>query len=183
MTMGPALALLELTSIARGVVVLDAMVKKATVTVGDARSVSPGRYLVRVHGGVGEVEEAYRAGRAAAGDTLLDEVFLPNPHACLEALLEGKRRKAARDSVGLVECYTSASAVKCVDAAAKAAEIEVTRLELAMHLGGKGWFELTGPLDMVEAALAAAGRAATGGMLLCTELIPAPHPDTGRGLE
>ena len=86
------------------------------------------------------------------------------------------------DSVGLVECYTSASAVKAVDAAAKAAEIEVTRLELANQLGGKGWLLLTGSLDMVEAALAAAEGAVTEGMLQTVELIARPHGDTGRAL-
>lgn len=180
MMRGPALALLELDSVARGVVVLDAMVKKAEVEVREARSVSPGRYLVRVHGGVGEVDEALQAGLAAAGDALLDHVFLPNPHEVLEPLLAGEKREADFDAVGLVECFTTASALKAVDAAAKAAEIEVTRLEVANQLGGKAWFLLTGDQHMVEAALDAAAHAVTGGMLRTVEMIARPHADTAK---
>lgn len=175
-----ALALIELTSIVRGIVVADAMVKKADVELRDARSVSPGRYLVRVEGGVGEVKAAYEHALDVAGDTRLDDVFLPNPHPCLATLLEGGEMAVEHDSVGLVECYTSASAVKAVDAAAKAADVDVARLELANQLGGKGWFVFSGELHMVEPALAAAKAAVTPGMLLGAELIARPHPDTGR---
>ncbi|RMG18213.1 MAG: BMC domain-containing protein [Deltaproteobacteria bacterium] len=176
---GPALALLELSSVARGIVTVDAMVKRASVEVRDARSVSPGRYLVRVAGGVGEVEEAWRAGLQAADVALLDEVFLPNPHPALLALLEGRPQAAPIDAVGLVECYTSASAVRAADATAKAVEIALTRLELGNGLGGKGWFLFTGALHEVEAGLSAAAEAVREGMLLTTECIARPHPDTG----
>ena len=43
---GPALALLELDSIARGYVVADAVVKRAPVTLSLAEAVTPGKYLL-----------------------------------------------------------------------------------------------------------------------------------------
>lgn len=177
---GPALALLELSSVVRGIVVVDAMVKKAEVTVADARSVSPGRYLVEVWGGVGEVEEAYAAGLSVADAAILDSVFLPAPHETLWSLLRGTRREATGESLGLVECYGSAAAVKALDAAAKATDVTLLRLHLADGLGGKGWFSFTGALEIVQAALDAAAEAATPGFLQTAERIAAPHPDAGK---
>jgi microcompartment protein CcmL/EutN len=177
---GPALALVELTSVARGIVVVDAMVKKAKVSVVDARSVSPGRYLVEVWGGVGEVEEAHAIALSTGGATVLDALFLPAPHDRVWPLLRGERHEAGEKSIGLVECYGSAAAVKALDAAAKTADVDVLRLHLADGLGGKGWFLFTGDLHLVQVALEAAAEAATDGFLQTTELIAAPHPDAGR---
>ncbi|MDF1565700.1 MAG: BMC domain-containing protein [Deltaproteobacteria bacterium] len=176
---GHALALLELDSIARGLLAVDAMAKKAVVEIVEARSVSPGRYLIRLRGGVGEVEAAYLEGKAVAGSTLLDEVFLPSPHANLLSLLEGEPVGVEWDAVAIVECFTSASAVAALDAACKAAAVTATRLELANQLGGKGWFFLSGSLEDLDAALEAAAAATTPGMLQQIERVARPHADLG----
>ncbi len=176
---GPALALLELDSIARGLLTVDAMVKKAQVEIAEARSVSPGRYLLRIEGGVGEVEASWQEGVAIAQSALLDQVFLPAPHENLLALLEGVPREAELDSVGIVECYTSASAIAALDAALKAAEVVATRLDLANQLGGKGWFFLSGSLEDIDVALSAATAAVTPGMLQRVERVARPHADLG----
>jgi len=178
---GPALALLELDSIARGLLTVDAMVKKAEVAIAEARTVAPGRYLIRVEGGVGEVEASHREGVAVAADALLDQVFLPAPHAGLVSLLDPRQQppEPASDAVGIVECFTSASAFKALDAALKAAAVVATRLELANQLGGKGWFFLVGALEDLDAALAAAAAAASPGMLQRGERVARPHADLG----
>ena len=49
---GPALGLVEVGSIARGMVVMDAMVKRAPADVVDNWTASPGKYLVLVAGEV-----------------------------------------------------------------------------------------------------------------------------------
>ena len=43
---GPALGLIELESIARGMVVADALVKKAAVRISLAEAITPGKYLL-----------------------------------------------------------------------------------------------------------------------------------------
>ena len=63
----PALALLEIDSVARGLAALDALVKKAEVEILEVNLVEPGRLLVLFAGGVAEVEEAGGAGREARG--------------------------------------------------------------------------------------------------------------------
>jgi microcompartment protein CcmL/EutN len=81
---GPALGLVETSSVARGFVVADQMVKRAPVALVASRAVSPGKWLVLVTGEVADVEEAMAAGVDAAGHTLVDRLELP---LCAEAVV------------------------------------------------------------------------------------------------
>jgi microcompartment protein CcmL/EutN len=74
---GPALGILELSLIARGLVVADAMMKRAEVELLATRPVSGGKHLVVVAGEVDVVGEAMDAGRAAAGSAAVDELIIP----------------------------------------------------------------------------------------------------------
>ena len=76
----PALALLEIATLARGVVVADAVAKRAQVQLLLCEPVSPGKYLVLFAGGVAEVDESLGAGAQAAGEALVDRLFLPQAH-------------------------------------------------------------------------------------------------------
>jgi len=177
--MPDALAFLELSAISRGYLTLDAMVKRASVEIARAETTSPGRYLIQVSGGVAEVEEAYWIGKRVAAEALLDALFLPGPHPSLLARLGGEEGAPPGPSaaLGVIECYTSASAVAAADAALKTAEIEIPKIELGSGLGGKGWFMLYGAQHDLEAATCAARAAVTEGMLLGSESLHAPHPD------
>ena len=74
---GPALGLVEVASVARGVVVADVMVKRALVRLVQAHPVTPGKFVVVVTGGEEEVNLAMQAGALQAADTLVDRLFLP----------------------------------------------------------------------------------------------------------
>lgn len=174
---GPAIGLIELCSIARGVRLIDVLVKKAPVRVRRATSIHPGKYLIVIQGGVDEVKEAMAAGRAEARETLVDWLLLPFPHVQLEALLGEGARPAEPQSLGILEAYSVAAIIRAADAALKAAEIDGMRLALADGLGGKGYFIFTGVQHDVEEGLAA-GRAAIGeGLIAGAELIANPHAD------
>ena len=174
---GPALGLIETTSIARGLVVADAMVKKAQVALAFARPVTPGKHVVIVAGEVAEVDEAMAEGARIAAQTLIDRLFLPQAHAALLRALAGGRRAAGLSALGIVETFSVAAALAAADAACKAAEVELAELRLADGLGGKAYFVVTSTLDLVEAAVAAAARALEPGLLVTTEVIAAPHSD------
>ena len=73
---GPALGVLEVGTIARGIVVADAALKRAPAVLLSSRAVSGGKHLVMLEGGVAEVEEAMLAGKLAAGTTLIDSIEL-----------------------------------------------------------------------------------------------------------
>lgn len=176
-----ALGLLELCSIARGIVCCDAVVKKAVVRLVHAGTTHPGKYTILVRGGVEEVIESLKAGRAVAGDTLIDQVLLPNPHDALLAALDGAG-PAQLEALGVLESYGVASTIRGADAALKAAEVQPVSIGLARDLGGKGFFIFTGALHDVEAALAAGRSAITGGLLAGAEVVANPHPDVASGL-
>jgi len=99
---GPALALLELDSIARGYVVADAVVKRAGVTLSMAEAVTPGKYLLLFSGEVAEVQEAFQAGVETAGRTLLDKLLLPMAAEGLVDALQGRFPGVFGESVGIM---------------------------------------------------------------------------------
>lgn len=179
----PALGIVELASIARGIVVVDAMVKRAPVRVVQNHPISPGRHLVVLWGGVAEVEEAMAAGLEAAAHTLVDKLLLPQAHEQLAPLLAGQEvARPPLDAVGVVELTTVASTVLAADAAAKAARITLLDMRLGTGIGGKGFFTMTGDLNDIEAALAAAQAAVEPALLVGTEIIRRPHEDLHRRL-
>jgi len=176
---GPALGLVETASIARGILVCDALVKRAPARILLSETVSPGKFLILFDGGEAEVSESFDAAIAAAKDSLVDRLLLPLPHPQLWHALAEPQRAATLDSVAVVETHSVASTLGAADAAVKAADVTLFRLHLARGIGGKGWFALTGPLHMVEAATEAATRSLAAGLLAGVEIIAAPHGELG----
>lgn len=181
---GPALGLLETSSVARGLVVADAMVKKAPVELVFARPVSSGKHVIIVSGAVADVDEAMAVGVDVALATLVDRLLLPQ---AAEPLLAALRRHAPApredDAVGIFETFSVASTIHAADAACKAAEVALAELRLADGLGGKAYFIVAGPQADVEAALFAAEHVTPTGMLLARELIARPHADLLKHLQ
>ena len=174
----PALALIEVETISRGMVVADAVVKKAPVVLLNATPVTPGKYLVLFAGEVAEVEEALGAGVAAADAQLLDSLMLPFAHPSLVPAIRGGARGRPSGAVGIVETQTVAAALRSADAALKASAVKLIQTGFARGIGGKGYYVLTGPLDDVDAALEAATAAIAGPpLLVATERIAQPHDE------
>lgn len=180
---GPALAVIELDSIARGFVVADALLKRARVRVAMAEAVTPGKFVLAFGGEVAEVEESWRAGLEVGGAAVLDKLLLPQAAARLVAGLAGTFHQAEEESLGFVETHTVASALLAADTALKRAEVFLTRLRLARGIGGKGYFGLAGSLHMLEAALEAAAGAIDASLLVTTEIIQRPHPELKGSLD
>jgi len=176
--MGPALAVIELSSIARGHRVADAMLKRAPVRLMRAEPVSPGKFLVLVEGDVASVDESFRVGADVAGDRAVDKLFLPHPHTALWRALAGEVNAAGGvESLGVVETTTVVATVLAADAAVKVAKVRITEMQLARGIGGKAFFTVTGALGEVEAAVDAAVGVLDAALVHTTEIIAAPHAD------
>lgn len=176
----PALGMLELSLVARGVVVADAVLKKAEVAMLASRPVSGGKHIVLFRGEVAEVEESMDAGREAASGALVDELLLPMADEQIWPLVpepvhteswEGPEE--SKEAVAIVETATACSAIGAADAAAKAAEVRLRDMRLAVGLSGKAFFSFSGPLHDVEAS-ADASRTAAQSRLLAIEVIASP---------
>lgn len=176
---GPALGLFELESLARGIVVADALVKQAAVQIVMAEPVSPGKYLLIFVGPVGEVAESFKVGLEVGGAMVLDSLHLPHiDEAVVAALLRSEVSKVGPDdAVGIVELHTVAATLKAADVALKRAQVRLTHFQLARGIGGKGWFTLAGVQHDVEAALEGAAAAVQSSLLVATELIQRPHAE------
>ena len=70
---------------------------------------------------------------------------------------------------------TVASAVAAADAALKAVDVAVVRMQLAVGVGGKGWFTIAGALADVAAALDAVKSSVREDRVVAIELIAQPH--------
>jgi microcompartment protein CcmL/EutN len=180
---GPALGVLEIGTIARGIVVADAALKRAPAILLSSRAVSGGKHLVMLEGGVAEVEEAMAAGAAAAAAShLVDRVDLAAADDQVWPMLGAPvappdwSADPAAEAVLIVETRTVCAAIAAADAACKVADVSVRDVRFAVDLAGKAYFTLTGDLDAIEAAQLAATAAARD-HLVGVELIAQPSPD------
>ena len=176
MTKLPAIALIELSSIAAGAFAADRMVKRSPVELLHAGTMQPGKYLILIGGGTAEVEESYREGMQTAEAAILDEVFLPQVHPQVVEALEGARTFANYESMVVLETSTIAAIVRATDAAAKGAMVEVAELRIGSGLGGRGLAILTGARTDVEAAADIATQSLAGrNVTLCHSIISNVH--------
>jgi microcompartment protein CcmL/EutN len=173
----PAIASLELASIARGIVALDQIAKRAETTIVAARTISPGRYLIVLSGMVGEIEEAAGAGVSAAKEDLVDHVILRDPAEGIRAGLAGTLPFVIDESLAIVETTTVSSTLSSLDRALKGADVNLVELRLGTGLSGKGVYTLTGSLHMIEAARDLVQSLLGADRVVRLEVIAQPHPD------
>jgi microcompartment protein CcmL/EutN len=176
MNLSPAIALLELASVAIGTQTADAMIKRAPIDLLRMGTVQPGKYLILVGGSVAAVEEAHIEGLRVAGDALLTQMLLPHVHEQVYDSIGGTRRDNDGDALGIIEACSLPATVFAADKAVKAADVTIVEIRLGDGLGGKGITQLTGGLTDVQAAMEAAIRAIeTMDPALRTVIIPAQH--------
>tara|TARA_R110002096_G_scaffold24453_12_gene77164 strand:+ start:34447 stop:35016 length:570 start_codon:yes stop_codon:yes gene_type:complete len=178
-TLGPAIALLELCSIARGVEVADAILWESDIELLFATPVQPGKYVMLFTGSVVDLESAVMRGRELGGKDLVDQLLIPQVHPQVEV---GLRRRDGHidgqiDALGVIETTTVASAVLAADTALKQATVDLLELRIANGLGGKSYLSVTGEVSDVRSAVQAGARSAEdGGKLARQVVIPRPHP-------
>jgi microcompartment protein CcmL/EutN len=153
MRIDPALALIELDSIAAGIEAGDAMVKKAPIETIRAGTVQPGKFLVLIGGTVADVEDSLARGLEVGGERVVDHLMLPNVHPEVVRAVGGGREVLPGDALGIVETTTVAAAIHAADAGIKGAEVTLLEVRLADGLGGKGLTFFTGRVADVEAGV------------------------------
>ena len=176
-----SIGLLELSSIAAGFQVADTMLKASNVRILLSRSICSGKYMVLVGGDTAAVEAATAAGESVANGCLIDSLTLANLHPDVITAIGRTQPVQPDGALGILESFNVATMIKAADAAAKAADIELLELRLAMALGGKAFCTMTGDVASVQAGVAA-GRAviAEAGVLVNAVVISRPHPDVYR---
>lgn len=170
-----AISMIELTSIARGVVVSDYVGKTAEVELLRAHSVCPGKFIVLFCGNVAAVEASREVGAAMGENYVVHSFTIANVHQDVISAINGTTFDMYKEAIGVMEYFSIASAIQGADDAAKAADVTLTNIRIGFAIGGKSYVTLTGKVSAVEEAVKAGSRRAKEiGMLVETAVIPSP---------
>lgn len=172
-----ALACVELSSIARGVRVLDAIVKRAPVRLRHHGRHSDGKYVILIEGDVASVEESYEDALQHCGDTLIDHMILARVHERVWASLDGEYAESTDAAALMVETRSVACIVEALDFSVKLVEAQIVDLQLAAGIGGKGYFALQAPQHDLEYTRDELLIRLPAERLVGIDLIARPHPD------
>ena len=176
-----AIGLLEFISIAKGIESADAAIKASRVDLLIARPICPGKYIFVISGEVAAVRNSIDAGKKVGENTVVDELVIPNVHPQIIPAISAIGFVSGLKALGIVETFTCATAIEGADLAAKAAEIDLIELRLAMGIGGKSYFTLTGEVAAVKSSVDAGSRPAIEkGALVRRVVIPSPAETMSR---
>jgi len=174
----PAIALIEYSSIATGILAGDEMLKKAPITVIKSGTVHNGKYLVLIGGSVASVEESYAKGLAIAPDNIIDNMILPDVHQQLHDGILGLRLECTDESLGIIEASSVSTMIKASDAGVKGANVNIIEIRLADDIGGKSFTIYNGRIEEVQTAVEIAKKAVTAPEHWVNEtVIPNLHSD------
>ena len=173
-----AIGLVELRSIARGMVTTDTMLKAADVELLRAHVVCPGKYIILIAGAVSQVQNAVAVGRDVAPEVVVDQFVLNNVHPSIFPALTATTEIDNVKAVGVIETFTLAAAIVAADIAVKAAPVNLIEIRLPFAMGGKAFTVLTGEVSAVRSAVnTAAMQLKDEGVIDSFTVIPAPHKD------
>ncbi len=153
--MKESIGILELSSIASGFSVQDAVIKAADVELLVARTICPGKYMVVIGGQVGSINAAVEAGVNTSAGFLVDHLILPNIDPAIFPAVSGcvALPEDYNNALGVIETFSAASIIRAADASVKAAGVTLFRVHLSMAVGGKGFLLIAGDVGSVKAAV------------------------------
>ena len=173
-----AVGVLELKSIAKGVEAADAALKSAGVTLISAHPACPGKFEIVLTGAIADVSAAVDHVSERFGSTMVDSSVMGRIDERVIAALFGTQTAKREGSLGIIETFSAASAVKAADLAVKTARVEIFDLRVSRGMGGKGIVMVTGDVGDVTAAVeAGAAYAEEHGLFANKSVIAAPHPE------
>jgi microcompartment protein CcmL/EutN len=176
-----SIGLIELSSVAAGFQVADTMLKAGNVHLLLSRSICSGKYMVLIGGDTAAVQSAVAAGATAANGCLIDQFIIANVHPDVISAIGRTHPAEPTGALGILESFNVATLIQAADVAAKAANVILLEIRLAMALGGKAFVTMTGDVASVESAIAAGRRVISeAGVLVNAVVISRPHPDVYR---
>ncbi len=173
-----AVGIIELKSIAKGVEATDAALKSAGVRMVSAHPGCPGKFEMIIEGSVSNVTSAIDHVKSKFDVYIIDSCIMGRIDEHVISALYGTEATAKEGSLGIIETFSAASAIKAADIAVKTSRVEIYDLRVSRGMGGKGIVLLTGEVGDVTAAVEAGANYAKGeAMLASTSVIPAPHDE------
>lgn len=173
-----ALGMIELSSIAAGFAVADAMLKAGDVELLLSRTICSGKFMILIGGMVASVRAAVDAGVETADGSVIDHTVIPNLHPSVFPALSGTTVASQLEALGVIESFSVVSLIEAADTAVKTGNVTLMEIRLAMALGGKAFVTMTGDVASVRAAVdAGAAIVAEKGLLVNSVIIPRPRKE------
>ena len=173
-----AIGLIELSSISIGYLVTDTMLKTASVELILSRTVCPGKFVSLVWGDVAAVEASVAAGISVGQGYIVNDLVIPNLHEQIYPAMTATNKVEETNALGVVETFDIVSTILAADASVKAANITLCEIRIAMAIGGKAFYTMTGDVAAVEAAVAAGLNSLEGkGLVVHHVVIPRPRQE------
>ncbi len=173
-----AVGIIELKSIAKGIEACDAALKSAGVKLVSAHPSCPGKYEIIITGSISNVTASVDHVRDFFGTYIIDESVMGRIDPTVITALFGTQEITDKGSLGIIETYSAASAIKAADIAVKTAKVSIYDLRISRGMGGKGVVLITGDVgDVTAAAEAGAAHARSIGLLNTWSVIAAPHTE------
>lgn len=176
--MTKAIGMLEFKTTPSGMKAADMMVKTSSVSIVEAQTVCPGKYLVIISGTLADVTSAIDAAGKEFAVNAIDSFILGNPHEDIFPAIYGGTAVEDLEAIGIVEGYNAASIIEAADLAAKTAVVKLIELRIAKGMCGKSYLLLTGEVSAVEAAIEKATKfVGEKGMFLDNAVIARPDKE------
>jgi len=170
-----SIGLIEMSSIASGMLAADIMLKAADVELLLSRTICSGKYITLIGGEVAAVNAAVTSAADTVGFGVIDSFVIPRVHQSVFPALSRNNDIQLLEALGIVESFSVASLIEAADAAVKAASVKLIEIRLAMALGGKAFFTITGEVAAVSAAVEAGAKVVSDRGLLVNKVVIA-HP-------
>lgn len=178
------IAVVEFKSISRGLIVTDAMLKAANVSLVLGTTLCPGKYLTIVEGDVAAVQKAQDTADRLGGRQVLSSFVVSGINDEVISAISGNTAKPLKDSIGIIESLQMANLINAADISLDSAEVEIVELRLGKGCGVNSFYIITGDLTSVnEACRNAVSFLSERGALLAFRVIANPDKDLLRWLE
>jgi microcompartment protein CcmL/EutN len=178
------ITVVEFKSISRGLIVTDAMVKAANVSLVLATTLCPGKYLTIVEGDVAAVQKAQDTADRLGGRQVLSSFVVSGINNGVIEAISGNSVVSLKDSIGIIESIQMSNLINAADISLDSAEVEIVELRLGKGCGVNSFYIITGDLSSVNAAcINAVDFLSERGALLAFRVIANPDKDLLKWLE
>ncbi|WP_051531400.1 BMC domain-containing protein [Clostridiisalibacter paucivorans] len=151
--MNRSLGLIELSSISKGIAILDDIIKKVEVEVLTARSICPGKYMILVQGNTSSTKIAVNTANELGQKSILKSEVINNLNAHVFSVIKGKITPKNINALGVVETRNVISSILIADMVCDSSDVELIKIRLGNGIGGKGLLAFTGDVSSVKNAV------------------------------
>lgn len=176
--MNNAIGGIEISSIAHGYGVADAMLKAADVELLANQTLCPGKSMLLIGGSNSSVQSALDAGVRQGDSFISDKVLIGNIHAEVLSVLKRSSKPKEGLAIGIVEAYTAVGAIEAADMMVKGSSVVLNRVNTQIGIGGKGIVTVSGDVAAVSMAVGMAhDHLKLRNIMVNTIVIPNPNLD------